>query len=481
MRKFFAIYPPGRKFMRGEERCQSNIDSSTSTVIRACNDLGYVSAVMRKAGWQVQLRDFQTEDLSEKELMESLHQFVPDVLFVSVTNATLEEDLFLCKMIKQEFPKIVIILKGAVFFKPPEEFLQRKDLLCADYLIAEEAECVIRELMEAHYNAPDRLKSVPRIYFRDPAGWKYSENDTHMEDLDQLPFPARDLMKNELYLRPDTGRVMASISTSRGCSSLCTFCMTPPMSGRKIRSRSPENIVKEIRECVEKYGIYDFFFRADTFTMNKNAVMEICRLLHENTLADKIHWVANARAVTLDSELLTAMKKAGCWLIAVGFESGSDETLKRIKKGSTAAVNIQAAEMIHQAKIKLFGFYMIGFPWEDISYIKATEELIWKTRPDFLELHLAVPFYGTELYQQASTAGCLKEMPLGCDYFKEVPFCSQFFTAEQLRRLRKKIIAKYIYSFPYLFQRLREVLLNPGKFSHYFKHAIKLLKQNFQS
>ena len=477
MKKLFAIYPPGRKFMRGEERCQSNIESSTSTAIRACNDLGYLCAVMRQEGWEVRLKDFQTESLNTDDLFADLADFLPDVLFISVTNATLVEDLEICCMIRSKYSEIVIILKGAVFFIPPQEFFLREDLQCADYLIAEEAECIIRELLDAHYQDRSRLKTVPRIYYKEGSHWVGSENNSHMEDLDSLPFPARDLMKNKLYVRPDTGRPMASISTSRGCASACTFCMTPPMSGRKQRSRSPQNIVAEIRECVDKYGIYDFFFRADTFTADKNQVLEVCRLLHENKLAEKIRWVANARAVTVDAELLSAMKQAGCWLIAIGFESGSDETLKRIRKGSTSTINLRAADLIHQAGIKLFGFYMIGFPWEDLAQIKMTEELIWKTRPDFLELHLAVPFYGTELFREAKEMGCLKEMPLGCDYFKEVPLSSLFFTAEQLRNIRKKIINRYIYSLPYLFRRLLEVLREPGKFMHYATHALSLLKQ----
>ena len=476
MKRFLAIYPPGQKFMRGEERCQSNIEDSTSTEIRACNDLGYLAAVMRNNGWEVELRDFQTEKASETDLFNCLQRFSPDVLFVSVTNATLPKDLALCNRIKQERPHLVLILKGAVFFNPPPEFFMRPDLQCADYLIAEEAECVIKALLQAHFHARDALKDVPRIFYRENGIWVRSREERHCDELDSLPFPARDLMRNELYVRPDTGEPMATIGVSRGCPSSCTFCMTPPMSGRKIRFRSPENIVAEMDECVTRFGITEFFFRADTFTIRREWTLALCKQIRSRSWAREIHWVANARASTLDPELLTAMKQAGCWLIAVGFESGSDETLKKVRKGTTVKMNLLAAQMVHQAKIKLFGFFMIGFPWETRDHIKETVNLIHLTRPDFLELHLATPFYGTELYAQIAAQKGALAMPLGCDYFKEVVSCSDYFSAEELRFLRKKIIRGYLFTPAYLWKRFCETLFSPRIFLGYTRHAWNIIR-----
>jgi radical SAM superfamily enzyme YgiQ (UPF0313 family) len=93
------------------------------------------------------------------------------------------------------------------------------------------------------------------------------------------------------------------------------------------------------------------------------------------------------------------MKEAGCWLVAFGFESGSDETLKKIKKGANVENNLIAAEYTKNADLKLYGFYLIGLPWENFTHLNMTKKHIFDTKPDFLELHIAVPYYGTELYE----------------------------------------------------------------------------------
>lgn len=469
--KLMLIYPPGRVFMRGEERCQSNIDASTSTAMRACNDLGYVAAVMRNEGWSIFLRDYQGENATRQELIADFKRFLPDVLFMSVTNSTLLDDLSTCSALKKEHPALVLVLKGAVFFNPPKPFLERPELAVADFLIAEEAEYVIDALLVGKAPA-----TVPGIHYRDESGaWIASQVKEHCKTLDDLPFPARDLMPNHLYVRPDTGAMQATISTSRGCPSACRFCLTPYMSGRVVRKRSPESIVREIVECVEVFGITEFFFRADTFTIDKRWVLELCRLFQEYELVGKISWVANSRAVTLDDEMLVAMKGTGCWLLAIGFESGSEETLIRAKKGTTPLQNRQTAALVHKHGVKLFGFYMIGFPWENMNHLEETRRLIYDTKPDFIELHLVTPFYGTSLFEEFQSENLLKKSVVGCDYFETVPFGTRYLSGEQLMRFRCKVLRQYLFSPGYLFRRLREALTSPVVFWNYTVYALKLV------
>ena len=221
------------------------------------------------------------------------------------------------------------------------------------------------------------------------------------KNLDKIPFPDRKLMNNLLYTRPDTEDAQATISTSRGCPSNCIFCLTPTISGKKLRLRSPSNIFEEINECYNTHKIKNFFFKSDTFTINKKWVLELCNLIINSDLFGKIEWVANSRTKPIDKETLEIMKKAGCWLVAFGFESGSPETLEKTKKGTSLEDNYRATKYAKEVGLKIFGFYMIGFPWENKTHLEKTKKMIFKINADFIELHLATPFYGTELYKMA--------------------------------------------------------------------------------
>ena len=116
------------------------------------------------------------------------------------------------------------------------------------------------------------------------------------DDLDAQPFPARELMRNELYIRPDTKEPMATIQTARGCPSQCVFCLTPEISGKRVRFRSPQNVLDEMIECYEKHHIRNFFFKADTFTINPAWVKEMCELIIGSRIYGKIEFTANSAA-----------------------------------------------------------------------------------------------------------------------------------------------------------------------------------------
>ena len=123
------------------------------------------------------------------------------------------------------------------------------------------------------------------------------------------------------------------------------------------------------------------------------------------------------RVKPLSEETLRLMKGAGCWLVAFGFESGSDGSLRKMKKGASVPDNLRAARLAKKAGLKIYGFYLIGLPWEDDSDLKSTEQHIFEIDADFIEVHIAVPYYGTELYEQAKAAGVLDETVIGKDYF----------------------------------------------------------------
>ena len=126
-------------------------------------------------------------------------------------------------------------------------------------------------------------------------------------ELDALPLPARHLIDNELYRSPETRNKLTTVVTSLGCPHKCIFCSVPALTGTSVRFRSPESVVDELQECVEQYGIHEFLFHADTFTLKKKWVIDLCQLILERGL--NIRWGCNSRVDTIDAERLQWMKK----------------------------------------------------------------------------------------------------------------------------------------------------------------------------
>ena len=240
--------------------------------------------------------------------------------------------------------------------------------------------------------------------------------------------------------------------------------------------RSPQNIFEELSECYEKHGIHDFFFKSDTFTLDKEWVLCLCQKILDSNLTGKIRWVANSRTKPLDIDTLNAMKSAGCWLVAFGFESGNAETLKLIKKGATLEDSRKAIGMVREVGLKSFGFFMIGFPWEDEKDVLETVDFIFELDADFLELHLATPFHGTGLYELAKKEGLIDEKVLGKDYFNAPTIGTKHLSVDKLVKIRRDTLLKYHMRPSYIIRRMGDTFSNPKILFQYIKFGLRMVK-----
>ena len=478
--KVMLLYPPGKLLQRSEDRCQSNIEEAAAVSVHACNDLGYIASVLRNRGYRVFLRDYQTEGETMQSVLRDAASFQPDLVFLSTTNSSIYDDL---AFVRQFAETIVckIVVKGAIFFDAPLQRLQQLELQHVDCCVGGEVEFLIGDLADALLRSTGSLAEIPGILYKTADGFQKTDFHCFHTDVDALPFPARDLMRNDLYTRPDTGVPMATISVARGCPSQCIYCLTPIISGRLPRCRSVENVFAEIEECYRVYNIRNFFFKADTFTLDESFVNALCDKITASALSGKIEFTANARADRLSETMLQKMKAAGCFMLAVGFESGSDETLQTIKKGVTVEQNLRAARMIKEAGIPLFGFFMIGFPWETEALIKETETLIHKIDPDFIELHIAMPYYGTGLYAQCEKAGVLRDSGFGYDYYAPNTTGTAFLSAEAVEAMKKKILLRFYLRPAYIAKKMLLALRRPRVMSSYVRYGLRLLRKNMFS
>ena len=296
------------------------------------------------------------------------------------------------KKAKEICPNIVTIAKGAAFLALANRIMSEHDEL--DYGILGEAEITLREI----------LKGIPKehilgIYYKENGEIKFTGERPFIEDLDSLPFPARHLVDNNIYRRPDNNKVQATIKVSRGCPFHCFFCLATPVSGAKVRRRSPENIVAEIKECVEKYKIKNFLFWSDIFNLDKEWTMELCRKIIESGL--KITWSANTRADTADLEMAEMMYKSGCRLVSIGVESGSQDMLNKMGKHINLDQIRRTVKVFKKAKIRIYNYFVIGLPWETEETAEETIKFAIELDSDFISFYTATPLPGSRFYDYA--------------------------------------------------------------------------------
>jgi len=221
-------------------------------------------------------------------------------------------------------------------------------------------------------------------------------------DLDALPLPLHRLLPLKHYHMPMLGGPYSFVVTSRGCPAGCRFCIKHVTYGQTVRVRSPENILREVRELV-RLGVHTIHMYADLFTVSRDQVMGLCRLLREEDL--RIRWTCNSRVDFVDQELLSAMAQAGCWLISWGIESANEGILRRVHKGYRPEQAEQALRWARAAGIKNWGYFIIGLPGETPETIDQTIALAKRLPLDLALFHIAAPYPGTPFYREVIEKG----------------------------------------------------------------------------
>lgn len=387
MKKIFLIYPPSPVLNR-EDRCQQPTKDLIVIPPLPPTDLMYLAAVAEKLGLEAKIQDYSQGGNFEEDLKE----FQPDYLIVNIATPTLEHDLEAVKKAKEICPNIVTIAKGAAFLTLADKIIKEHDEL--DFGILGEAEDTLSEILQDKQPA-----DILGIYYKENGDIKFTGKRPFIEDLDRIPFPARHLVDNTIYRRPDNNKVQATIKVSRGCPFHCFFCLATPVSGAKVRRRSVENIVSEIRECVEKYNIKNFLFWSDIFNIDREWTIDLCNEIIKSGL--KITWSANTRADTADLEMAKLMYKSGCRLVSVGVESGSQYMLEKMGKKITLNDVRRTVKIFKKAKIRIYNYFVIGLPWETEETIEDTIKFAIELNSDFISFYTATPLPGSRFYEYA--------------------------------------------------------------------------------
>jgi len=267
--------------------------------------------------------------------------------------------------------------------------------------------------------------------------------------------------------------LQTTVITNRGCPFTCIYCLAQQVAGAKNRYRSVENVIAELKECMNRFNIRNFLFRSDLFTQNKRWVIRLCQAILEAGL--KIDWACNSRVDTITAEALTWMKKAGCWIIAFGVESGDQETLDRIDKNAKVEDSFKAIRLVREAGLKSSVYLLMGLPWDTKELIEKQVAFAKRLDPDFLEIFYAYPFPGTPFYDLAVREGLIKDGDIPREAYSDPAMPGLYLSAEEFSRLRRRALRQY-YLRPKVIARTLRSARSPKEAFNYVKAGFGQLK-----
>jgi anaerobic magnesium-protoporphyrin IX monomethyl ester cyclase len=402
------INPPlinGVAFTR-QGRCQEREDVLGTT--KPPYTLALAAALLREAGCDVRLVDATAQRLSIDAVIARLDRdrFVPTLILFPTTTPTLDADVAGMARLKERYGAPMFCF-GPHASTAPAQSMERASQV--DGMFVGEPEDAIVQL--AQLESIDRLGDVASLTWRRFAGGSVLPHRAHgrFNRFATMPYPAWDLVALDRYGLPLVNKRYVIVETSRGCPYTCDFCVAPIHQGHKFRERSPKALVDEIEQTYRQHGVDFFYVWGDTVTLNVKSFGGFCDELIARNLP--IQWFGNARADNLtDPAFVHRLKRSGCWMLALGIESASDEVRKDMVK-RLAREKIQSAfKNMRNAGIRSVAFFIFGYPGESPATMAVTTEYAIALDPDFANFYPAVPYPGTALYEK-----CVRESLLSAE------------------------------------------------------------------
>jgi anaerobic magnesium-protoporphyrin IX monomethyl ester cyclase len=358
--------------------------------------LAYLAAVLERDGHEVGIFDFGLDpQASLEDEVQRVCAFGPEIVGITAMTSLYHSALETAILLKAYLGR-AIVLGGPHATIYPERILQESPVF--DYVIRGEGEETILDLVRALGEGDRDLGTISGLTYRLQDRIVSNPDRPLISDLDTLPFPARHLCDLERYgLSTPGGQPMVTLLSSRGCPYNCSYCFKG-IVGRTYRQRSPENIIAELRSVIQQYGIRNFYFIDDLFTLN----LERLDVLAERFVQEKldIRWQCLARVDRVNKAALARMYAAGCRRIHYGIESGNQDVLERIGKGITLKQVRQAVQWAKAAGIHVKGYFMLGLPGDTEETMRQTVDFAADLDLRETMFSLTTPFPGTRLWDE---------------------------------------------------------------------------------
>ncbi|MBI3007945.1 MAG: radical SAM protein [Candidatus Omnitrophica bacterium] len=377
MKRVLCINPPAGKIYgktSRDGRCQSEEGTWTETF--PPTTLTAIAGHIRSRGYEVGLIDCIGNNISWKGLGEKVTDFSPNVVIINTVTPTIKEDLEVALLVKRLVPDCITAAYGTMPSALPEEI--RKIQPALDYCIRGDPETPALMIADG--------KEPPQDVWIEP-------------DLDNLAIPAYELLPT--YHFPLNDKRWTFLIDGKGCPYRCTFCVEGTISEHKARYKSLDRVMEEIDYVVRKHRFPYFMFWDELFTLNIERSTEICKEIIKRGYNREAQWMITTRVDKADESLFELMKKAGCWMVVFGIESGNQNVLNAVKKDITIEQSRKAVEIAKKYKLKTVGHFILGLPGSSVETDRQTIEFSKSLPLDFAQFYCCTAFPGSELYDWA--------------------------------------------------------------------------------
>ena len=364
--------------------------------------LGYLAAVARAAGHEVEALDVNALGLSDAEIEKRLAAGRWEVFGLTGLITEYRFIVGLAQTIRRLHPEARMVAGGGLATAVPEHLVATAPL---DAAVIGEGEAAFPELLAA-FSAGGDLAAVPGLCILKDGQPHITPPREHIQDLDALPLPAWELFPVEFYLRGpkklfNSAIRSMNVEATRGCPFQCAFCYKEAW-GSRVRRRSAASVVAELRELKRRFNVQAAAFVDDLFTAKRSWTVEFCERLRAEKLG--VHWACNSRVDTLDEELLGLMRAAGCVVIAYGLESGSPAILKAMHKEIDLPRAEWAIKATRRAGIEVLPYMAMGMPEETPETMAETVAFCRRARL-YTRFSIITPLPGSEVYRRAVETG----------------------------------------------------------------------------
>jgi radical SAM superfamily enzyme YgiQ (UPF0313 family) len=367
--------------------------------------LGYVSEALIRAGIENRVIDMAL-GYSEADLLKIAREFNPDLFGFFLMTYRYRDHYRLIGQIRQAFPQATIVVGGPHLSTNREEVLE--SCAAVDYGVVREGEETLVELCTGKEPA-----GIGGLIWRENGIVRYNGDRAPVTDLDRVAFPSFSAFELDKYPYPGASKEITPmpIVTSRGCPYSCIYCPVKTAIGRHIRFRTPENILQEIKSRYDQ-GYRSLWIADDNFTINRKRVVEVCELILSSDLPGLRLGCGNGiRADLVDRELLELMRRAGFWYLAFGIESGSNSTLKNLKKGYCIEDAERGVREACELGFEVVLFFLLGSPGETEQDFRQSMALAERYPVADVRFYNLMPFPKTELYKWVGENGYFLRQP----------------------------------------------------------------------